>query len=144
MYSWIYLFVLYRHPHIIKGGWRNWCLIEMNEISTLVLETAPQSLIHWHFTWFSIFFFLRKISPELTSANPPLFFLRKTGPELTSMPILLYFICGTPTTPWLAKWCRVHTQDSNQQTPGCRSGMWALYCCATRLAPYLVFKQSAS
>ena len=31
------------------------------------------------------------------------FFLRKISPELTSIPILLYFICGTPTTAWLAK-----------------------------------------
>ena len=46
-------------------------------------------------------FFLRKISPELTSAASRLFLLRKTGPELTSTPIFLYFICGTPATAWL-------------------------------------------
>ena len=60
------------------------------------------------------FFLLRKISL--------LFLLRKTGPELTSMPIFLYFICGTPTTAWLAKRCHVHTQDPNRQTPGCQGG----------------------
>uniref|UniRef100_A0A9L0T1V9 Cysteine rich hydrophobic domain 2 n=2 Tax=Equus TaxID=9789 RepID=A0A9L0T1V9_HORSE len=37
----------------------------------------------------------KRISPKLTSANPPLFLLRKTGPELTSMPIFLYFMWDT-------------------------------------------------
>ena len=46
------------------------------------------------------------------------FFLRKTGPELTSVPIFPYFVRGTPTTVWLAKWCHVCTRDPNQQTPG--------------------------
>ena len=67
------------------------------------------------------FFFLRKISPELTyAANPPSFLLSKTGPELTSGPIFLYFICGMPTTVWLDKWCYVRTRDLNQRTPGCQ------------------------
>ena len=44
-----------------------------------------------------LFCFLRKISPELTSAtNTPLLLLRKIGPKLTSVPIFLYFICGMP------------------------------------------------
>src|SRR3712207_5546967 len=65
----------------------------------------------------SRFFFLRKISPELTSAaNPPLFLLRKIGPELTSVPIFLYFICGMPATARLDKQCHVCTWDPNQQT----------------------------
>ena len=66
-----------------------------------------------------------------------LFFLRKISPELTSMPIFLYFICGTPTTAWLAKQCHVRTQDSNQWTQGCQSGTCALNCCTTGLAPQL-------
>ena len=37
------------------------------------------------------------------------FFLRKISPELTSVPIFLYFICGTPATAWCAKRCHVHT-----------------------------------
>ena len=45
------------------------------------------------------------------------------------MPISLYFICGTPTTVWLAKQCHVCTRDLNQRTP------CALNCCATRPAP---------
>ena len=52
--------------------------------------------------FFLSFFFLRKISPELTSAaNSPLFLLRKIVPELTPVPIFLYFIRGTPATAWL-------------------------------------------
>ena len=42
---------------------------------------------------------------------------RKTGPELTSVPIFLYFICGMPTTAWLAKRCHVCTWDLNRRTP---------------------------
>ena len=81
-----------------------------------------------------ILFFLRKISPERTSApNPPLL-LRKTGPELTSVPIL-YFICGMPTTAWLAKRCHVRTWDPNRRTPGHQSGTCTLNCCATGTAP---------
>src|SRR3712207_299831 len=87
---------------------------------------------------FHPFFFLRKISPELTTASPP-FLLRKTGPELTSVPIFLYFICGTPTTAWLDKRCHVHTRDPNQRTPGCQSGTCELNRCATRLASKVVF-----
>ena len=34
------------------------------------------------------------------------------------MPIFLYFICGTPTTAWLAKRCPVSTQDPNRRTAG--------------------------
>ena len=45
---------------------------------------------------FGLFFFLRKIGLELTSAANLLFLLRKLGSELTSVPILLYFTCRTP------------------------------------------------
>ena len=31
------------------------------------------------------------------------------GHELAFVPIFLYFICGTPTTAWLDKWCHVWT-----------------------------------
>ena len=36
------------------------------------------------------------------------------------MPIFLYFICGTPTTAWLAKRCHIRTQDLNRRTLGRR------------------------
>ena len=55
------------------------------------------------------------------------------------MPIFLYFICGTPTTAWLAERCHVCTWDSNQWTPDLRSGTCALNCCDTRLAPEIFF-----
>ena len=32
------------------------------------------------------------------------FFWRKISPELTSTPTFLYFICGTLATAWPAKW----------------------------------------
>ena len=49
-------------------------------------------------------YFLRKISPELTSAASPPLFAEEDWPW-TSMPISLYVICGMPTTAWLDKWC---------------------------------------
>ena len=53
--------------------------------------------------WFFSFFFWGRLA--LSYHLPTLLlFLRRTGPELTVMPIFLYFICGTPTTAWLAKW----------------------------------------
>ena len=61
-------------------------------------------------------------------SQPFFSFLRNVSPELTSVPIFLYFICGTPATAWLANRCHVCTWDLNQQTPGQRSGMWALNC----------------
>ena len=65
------------------------------------------------------FYFVRKISPELTfTDNPPLFLLRKIGPELTSMPIFLYFICGMPATAWLDKWCIGPHLGSDLVNPG--------------------------
>ena len=42
------------------------------------------------------------------------------------MPIFLYFLCGTPATAWLAKWCHVRTWDPNWQTPCRRNGTCAL------------------
>ena len=78
----------------------------------------------------TVFFLLRKISPELKSAANPFFFFfwrRKTGPELTFMPIFLYFTCGTtPTTAWRAKQCHVRTRAPNRRAPGRQSGTCAL------------------
>ena len=58
--------------------------------------------VTWHSCWTNFFF------------KMVFFFLRKTGPELTSVPILLYFICGTAVTAWLAKRCHVRTRDPKQ------------------------------
>ena len=66
-----------------------------------------------------LFFFLRKISPQLTStANPPHFLLSKIGPELTSVLIFLYFMCGMPATAWLDKWCVGQHLGSKLANPG--------------------------
>ena len=40
--------------------------------SIFICKESPSSLFFYKWLFFS-FFFLRKISPELTSANPPLF-----------------------------------------------------------------------
>ena len=53
------------------------------------------------------------------------------------MPILLYFICGMPTTAWLAKQCHVRTWDPNWGTPGRWRGKGTLNHCAIRPAPPL-------
>ena len=66
---------------------------------------------------FCLFVFLRKISPEVTTASPPLF-SEEAWPWANIVPIFLYFICGTPTTAWHAKQFHVRIWDPNQQTSG--------------------------
>ena len=73
--------------------------------------------------WLIYFIFLRKISPELTSAVNPSLFAEEDQPWANihaSMPIFLHFICGKHTTAWLAKRCPVHTRVPNWWTTGCR------------------------
>ena len=86
--------------------------------------------------------FLRKFSPELTTANPPLF-AEEEWPELTSVPILLYFLCGTPTAAWRAKRCHVHTRDPKRQTPADRSRTCALNRCTTGRPSGTYFKANS-
>ena len=69
------------------------------------------------------------------------FFLRNISPELTSVPIFLYFICGMPTTAWGAKRCHVPTRDPNRRTPGHQSRRCALNCCANGPAPHWDFNE---
>ena len=84
-------------------------------------------------------FFLRKISPELTSAaNPPLFAEEDSGPELTFTPIFLYFICGTPAIAWLDKCC-VGLHPGSE--PANQSRKCELNHCVTGLAPQRVLKK---
>ena len=66
-----------------------------------------------------LFFFPRKINPELTAANPPLF-AEEDWPWANIRAHFLYFTCRTPTTAWLAKRCHARTWDPNRLTPGCR------------------------
>ena len=65
-----------------------------------------------------MFFFLRKISPEITSATNAPLFAEEGGPEPTSAPIFLYFICGTPATAWPDKHCVGPHPGSKPANPG--------------------------
>ena len=85
-----------------------------------------------------VFFFLRKISPELTAANSSLF-PEEDRPWANIMPIFLYFIRGTPTTAWHAKRCCVRTRDRKRGTLGRQSATCVLTRCATGLAPLSSF-----
>ena len=125
------------------AGWSAVCWQLLNQ-PWLMRAQVLGSVHSLHLCHHGHYFFFRKISPELIAANPPLLLLKKTGPELTSMPIFLYFICGTPTTAWRAKWCHVRTRDPNRQTPGHppRSRTCALNHCATGPAPWPLFNGS--
>ena len=56
--------------------------------------------------------------PSIRSLGFFFFFLRKISPELTSMPIFFYFICRTPATAWLDKQCIDPRPGSELVTPG--------------------------
>ena len=90
---------------------------------------------NWAIIFIILFSFLRKISPELTTASPPLS-AEEAWPWANIAPIFLYFIRGTPTTAWRAKRCHVRTRDPNRRTLGRWSGTCALNCCATGPAPH--------
>ena len=64
------------------------------------------------------FIFLRKLSPELTSATNPPLLTEEDQPELTFVPIFLYFICGTPATAWLDERCIGLCTGSEPANPG--------------------------
>ena len=49
------------------------------------------------------------------------FFLRKISPELTSVPIFLYFRCGMRATAWLDKQCIGPHPGSKLVNPGHQS-----------------------
>ena len=61
--------------------------------------------------------FLRKISPELTTASPPLF-AEEAWPwaKIRALLALLYMWDAYHSMVF-AKWCHVHTRDPNQWTP---------------------------
>ena len=67
-----------------------------------------------------------------------IFFLRNISPELTSVPMVLYFICDTPATAWLDKRCIGLLLDPNWQSLGHRSGTCKLNLCNTGPAPYVI------
>ena len=95
------------------------------------------------FTFF--LFFLRKISPELSAANPPLFAEEDSSwANIHAFLPLFFCICETPTTAWLAKWCHVRTRDLNRRTPGCQAEcahlttepQWCMIVCCWRSVNY--------
>uniref|UniRef100_A0A9L0RB97 Synergin gamma n=1 Tax=Equus caballus TaxID=9796 RepID=A0A9L0RB97_HORSE len=55
----------------------------------------------------------------------------------------LTFICGMPTTAWLATRCHVCTQDPYQRTPGHQRRTCKLNYCTTGPAPMCTFKMLA-
>ena len=84
----------------------------------------------------TFFFFLRKISPELTTANPPFFLLRKDWPWANIRAHLpLLYTLDTYHSMAFAKWCQVHTQDPNWRSWLPRSGTCELNRRATGPAP---------
>ena len=80
---------------------------------------------------------LRKISPEVTSANPTLFAAEDWPWANIHAHLPLHFICGTLATAWLSKRCHVPTWDPNRWTLGCWSGMCEPNRCTTGPAPNL-------
>ena len=85
-----------------------------------------------------LFYFLKKISPELTAANPPLF-AEEGWPwvNIRAHLPLLYTWDAYHSTPCQVVPCP--HPDLNQQTPGGWSRMCALNRCATRPAPRYCF-----
>ena len=65
------------------------------------------------------------------------FFVRKIGPELTSVPIFLYFVWGMPPQHGLMSGVYVHARDPNPRTPGHWRGVHRLNHHTPRPAPQL-------
>ena len=82
-----------------------------------------------------VFFFLRKISPELTTSNLPLFAEEDWSWANIHAHLLLFSMWDAYHSMALAKRCHVSTRDLNWWTPGHQSRSCALNHCATRLAP---------
>ena len=86
-------------------------------------------------------FFLRKISPELTSAsNPPLFAEEDWPWANIRTHLALFYMWDAYHSMAFAEWCHVCTWNPNRRTLGRQSGMCTLNRCATWLAPLLPFK----
>ena len=146
----------YLHPTIHHSGTWVWGWASLESLS-LVLSSQPLPLLfifwqQWPVTscWifrassdFSFFFFLRKISPEVTSAaNPPLFAEEDWSWANIHAHLPLLYMWDT-VLAWLAMQCHVHTQDPNQRTPGHRSRMCKLNRCTMGPAPSSDFSYSS-
>ena len=82
---------------------------------------------------------MRKISPELTAANPS-HFAEEDWPWANICAHLpLLYMWDAYHSMAFAKWCHVHTWHPNWRTPGRRSRTCALNRCATGLAPWRSF-----
>ena len=60
---------------------------------------------NFNFSKLILFFFLRKISPGLTSATNPPLFAEEDWPRANICAYLPIFYIGTPATAWLDKQC---------------------------------------
>ena len=97
----------------------------------------------YFFLFFCFLFFLRKISPELTAANPPLFY--EEGWPWANICAQPPLFCIWDACHSMASWavCR-STPDLNQGTVGHRSGVRELDRHATGPAlPSTLFRQSS-
>ena len=89
------------------------------------------SLLVLFYLFIFIYLFLRKISPEITAANPPLFAEEDWPWANFHARLPLPYIWDA----YHSMACKVHTWDPNWQTPGRQSRTCALNRCATRLTP---------
>ena len=74
------------------------------------------------------------MSPELTTANPPLFAEEDWPRANIHAHLPLLYLWDAYHSMAFTKWCHVRTWDLNRRTPGRRSGMCELNRCATRPA----------
>ena len=79
----------------------------------------------------SFFFFLRKISPELTTANPPLFAEEDWPWSNIHAHLLLLCMWDAYHSMAFAKQCQVQIQDLNQRT----LGRWKAECANLTTVP---------
>ena len=109
------------------------CFILSMNCSLLSSRVFWCILLHF----FLLFFFLRKISPELTSAANPPRFVEEDWPwaNIHAYPPLLYM-----WDAYHSMACHVRTWDPNWRTLGWLSGTCVLNHCATGPAPLHFFQ----
>ena len=103
---------------ILKIRWlelKTWRCIKEKNIPLIILINYEHSNKRFFF-----FFFLRKISPELTTANLPLFAEEAQPWANVHAHLPLLYTWDAYHSMAFAKWCHVCTWDSNRQTPRCR------------------------
>ena len=92
----------------------------------MVLNIRRKLIVCIRWTWpeYSSFFFyfLRKISPELTTANLPLFAKEDWPWANIHAHLPPFYMWDTYRSMAFAKRCHVRTRDPNQKTLGCQEG----------------------